>query len=291
VVIPHYNDLENLKRCLGLLKTQSLDRSSFEIVVADNNSRCGLAAVAAACADYGPAARAVPAPMQGAGPARNVAVGNTHAPVLAFIDSDCRPARDWLEKGLKSLGGCDVLGGRVDTLPEDPTRPTAVEAFEMVFAFNFKNYIEKEGFTGAGNMFTSRRVFDLVGPFRNGVSEDLDWSQRAVALGYRLRYDDDTVVGHPARRDMAELKGKWKRITRESFNVMIKKPHGSLKWFLRSFAVLASPLPHALAIMRTRKLRSPREKIAAISVLIRIRAWRFFQCLHALIDEDRKGPC
>src|SRR5260370_33327027 len=41
VIIPHYNDLANLERCMRLLAAQSLPLSQFEIVVADNNSRCG----------------------------------------------------------------------------------------------------------------------------------------------------------------------------------------------------------------------------------------------------------
>ena len=41
VIIPHYNDLTNLERCLTLLAAQTLPKSQFEVIIADNNSRCG----------------------------------------------------------------------------------------------------------------------------------------------------------------------------------------------------------------------------------------------------------
>jgi cellulose synthase/poly-beta-1,6-N-acetylglucosamine synthase-like glycosyltransferase len=282
VIIPHYNDLESLELCLNLLKAQTFDTKDFEIIVADNNSRCGFLAVSALCERIGTNIKAVPAPIQGAGPARNAAVAASAGPILALIDCDCRPAVDWIEKGLEALKRCDVLGGRVDTVAFDPRNPTAVEAFEMVFAFNFKRYIEQEGFTGAGNMFTRRTIFDAVGPFRNGVAEDFDWSKRAVTAGYSLLYDDHTVVRHPARRTYDELKKKWRRVTREAFNSMIETPNGHAKWILRSFLVLISPFGHIPKVARSHVL-TPKQKLQALRVLFAIRFWRFYRCQYELL--------
>src|SRR5271157_5282241 len=111
VIIPHYNDLVNLKRCMRLLVAQTLPRSQFEIVVADNNSSCGLEEVVRVC---GALARVVPAPIQGAGPARNVAVEGSRGRVLAFIDSDCRPTPTWLERGLAAMSSGQIVGGQVE---------------------------------------------------------------------------------------------------------------------------------------------------------------------------------
>src|SRR5271157_4666618 len=177
VIIPHYNDLANLERCMGLLAAQSLPRSQFEVVVADNNSRCGIEAVRRVCGEM---ARVVPAPVQGAGAARNAAVEDSRGQILAFIDSDCRPTATWLERGKAALCADQIVGGRVDVDCENPANPTAVEAFERVFAFNFKHYIEELGFSGSGNMFVPRDIFDHVGGFRTQVGEDVDWGRRAV---------------------------------------------------------------------------------------------------------------
>jgi glycosyltransferase involved in cell wall biosynthesis len=282
VIIPHFNDLANLQRCLALLSEQTLPQDRFEVIVADNNSDVGLAAVAKIC---GAAARAVPAPLQGAAAARNAGIAASRGQVLALIDSDCRPARDWLARGIAALARAEMVGGRVDTVAEDEQNPTAVEAFEKVFAFDFARYIEQEGFSGAGNMFVPRAIFDHVGGFRPGVSEDKDWGQRAGALGYRWTYAPDVEVSHPARRNWQELRAKWQRITRETYRLEEEKPFGRLRWMLRACAVLVSPLIHTPRILRSPKLERLSDKMKATGVLFRIRAWRFVESYRVLASD------
>jgi glycosyltransferase involved in cell wall biosynthesis len=171
VIIPHYNDLDNLSQCIALLKAQTLRPESFEVVVADNNSRCGIEEVERVCGEW---AHVIPAPIQGAGAARNAAVAASRGTTLAFIYSDCRPAPDWLEQGLGAVANAQIVGGRVDVDYLDPRNPTGVEAFERVFAFNFKRDIQELRFSGTGNMFVSRAIFDRVGGFRDLVAEDFD---------------------------------------------------------------------------------------------------------------------
>ncbi len=275
IIIPHYNDLMNLARCLDLLAAQTLPRFMFEIVVADNNSRCGLNEVERACAGR---ARVVSAPLQGAGAARNAGVQASRGRILAFLDSDCRPTPTWLERGLAALSNGQIVGGQVEVDYEDPQHPTAVEAFEKVFAFNFKRYIEVLGFSGSGNMFVPREIFDRVGGFRGQVAEDLDWGRRAVAANYRFHYAADVVVSHPARRDWCDLTQKWRKSTREAFAAANEKPHGRAVWILRSVAILGSPFIHWVKVVRSKKLDGPSQKWRAIGVLFGIRLWRFIEC-------------
>ncbi len=274
VVIPHYDDLDNLRRCLQLLDQQTLPKHRFEIVVADNNSRCGVASVESVCAQL---ARVVPAPIQGAAEARNAGVLAARGQILAFIDSDCRPSPQWLERGVAALADADMVGGQVDVDVVDPRHPTAVEAFELVFAFNFKSYIEKEKFSGSGNMFVSRTIFQDVGGFRAGVAEDRDWGHRAVARGYHWRYAPDARVSHPARRDWPDLRRKWTRLVDEAYTAIKEKPYGKLRWILRSWAVLASPFFHILVVLQSTKLNDAGSRLKAIAVLFRLRWWRFLE--------------
>ena len=281
VIIPHFNDLANLERCMRLLAAQTLPQRQFEIVVADNNSRCGLDEVQRVCSDL---ARVVAAPIQGAGAARNAAVEASRGRYLAFIDSDCRPTPTWLENGLAALSSAQIVGGQVDVDYEDPAHPSAVEAFEKVFAFNFKRYIEQVGFSGSGNMLVSREIFDRVGGFRGQVAEDLDWGRRAVAAHYGFRYAADVVVSHPARRNWTELTQKWRKASREAFATTIERPNGRVVWFLRSFAVLGSPFVHWVAVARSNKLQNVEQRLKAIGVLFRIRFWRFLECNRLLLQ-------
>ena len=286
VIIPHYNDLANLERCLTFLSAQTLPKGQFEVIVADNNSRCGIEEVRRVCGDF---VRVVPAPIPGAGPARNVAVEASRGRYLAFTDEDCKPAPNWLERGLEALSTSEMVGGRVEVEYEDPACPTAVEAFERVFAFNVRRYVEKLGFGVTANMFVPRGVFDRVGGFRPEGPDDLEWGQRATAAGYRWRYRPEVVVAHPARRDWAELTQKWRRLTQMASVAMLEKPNGRVRWFLRSFLILASPLVHWTTVATSSKLETVEQRLGAIGVLFRIRFWRFIEANRLLREYDQRS--
>ncbi|MBX3489205.1 glycosyltransferase [Parvibaculum sp.] len=274
VVIPHYNDLDNLRQCIALLEVQSLPRGSFEILVADNNSPLDIEAVAAAA---GPGARALRETRKGAGLARNCGAAAASGEVLAFIDSDCRPAADWLEKGLAALESCDVVGGRVRVGRGKPGALTPAEAFECIFAFDIESYVTKKRFVPSGNMFVRRATFGTVGGFRGGVSEDVEWGRRAAGMGLRLAYGHEVVVEHPARATWTELKAKWRRMSLESYLLMRERRFGRLKWLLRSWAVLLSPLIHVWQVLRSPELEAPADRLKAIAALFAIRIWRFVE--------------
>lgn len=271
VIIPHYDDLANLDLCLAQLEGQAPPGATVDIVVADNNSRCGIDAVRAVARDR---ARVIPAPIQGAGPARNAGVAATTGEVLAFIDSDCRAQKGWLADGLAALEHADLVGGTVRVSVDDPLRPNPVEAFEQVFAFDNRSYVLKKGFSGTGNLFTRRAVFEAVGGFRTVVSEDADWSHRATAAGFRLAFAADAVVTHPARRTWAELLRRWRRLTREMYALERERGRGGLAWAVRALVVLISPGPHAFKVLAHPDLPDLRARLGAIGVLIAIRAQR-----------------
>jgi glycosyltransferase involved in cell wall biosynthesis len=279
VVIPHYNSLATLKNCVSLLERQTFCRDRFEIIVADNNSSCGMDAVREAV----PAARVIHADEQGAGPARNAGVGASKGSILAFIDSDCLPNLDWIEKGIAGIQAYDFIGGRVIVTSEDPLRPNPIEAFEMVFAFNFKRYINRVGFTGTGNMFVWRKVFDAVGPFRNGVPEDVDWSFRARAQSFRLGYVKDLIVEHPARKTWSELIARWKRLVLQQYLLYQERPFFIVNWLLHKSLMPLSILPHACHILMSSRLINFGSRWGALKVLARLRLWRTWEMFSLLV--------
>lgn len=268
VIIPHYNDVIRLERCLAALTRG--DQRGVEILVVDNGSSQSLESLRAAF----PVARFLVEPEKGAAAARNRGVRETTAPVLLFIDADCVAAPDWLEMARLVQPRADLIGGRVDVFDETPPPRSGAEAFEAVFAFNFRNYIEVQGFTGAGNLVTRRDVFEDVGGFVNGVSEDRDWSMRAVSKGYRLIYEDGLVVSHPSRSDWAALRHKWQRMTRELFASNGAAPRDRLRWGLRALAMPLSVLAHLPKVLLSPKLNGGGERMRASATLIRLRLSR-----------------
>ena len=282
VVIPHYRDLRGLGICLDALERQTFPARDFEIIVADNGSPEGEAAVAAVIAGR---ARLTTVVEKGAGPARNGGVALASAEILAFTDSDCVPEASWLAEGLAGLSHYDFIGGRVTVLVDDPDRLTAAEAFERVFAFDFKTYITKKGFTGAGNLFVSRKTFDVVGGFRAGISEDVEWSHRACAKGFKLGYAPLAIVGHPARRSWEELWAKWRRVNAETYGLYQERPAGRAKWLARSLALPLSAVLHMPRVMVSDQLNGPTQRLAAIGMLFKLRLSRLGDALRLMRDD------
>lgn len=269
VIIPHYNDLARLRRCLDALFASDAP-SDATVTVVDNRSDDD---VAVALTPY-PHVRLVVESARGAAAARNRGVAVTDAPVLVFLDADCIPSPDWWTAIRASVDAADVVGGRVDVFCETPGTRSGAEAFETLFAFNQARYISQLRFTVTANMLTRRDVFEQVGGFRTGLSEDLEWCQRATGRGYRIAFAPNMVVAHPSRSDWGTLRTKWLRLTSESFQLHTVNGKNRLAWAVRGLAVLGSPLRDMLTVVRTDKLSGAAERRAALATLFAIRTRR-----------------
>lgn len=277
VIVPHYRDLKGLDACLSALTNQTT--MPDEIVVADNNSPEGEAAAAAVIAGR---ARLTIVAEQGAGPARNGGVAASSGDILAFTDSDCLPEPQWLANALAALSGCDFVGGAMRVLVADEHALTAAEAFERVFAFDNRTYVLAKGFSVTANLICPRALFDDVGGFRIGVSEDLEWCQRARAKGYVIGYAADAVIGHPARRTWPEMTRKWGRLDSEAFELALESPGGRWRWLLKSLVLPASALAHTPRVLVSPTLATLTDRLKALGLLYRLRIWRAVDGLHLL---------
>ncbi|KEO55546.1 glycosyltransferase family 2 protein [Thioclava indica] len=268
VIIPHYNDVVRLIRCLEVLAPQIDARC--EVIVVDNNSTVDLSPVRAAFPDL----HIVTEAKKGAAEARNRGVAETTAERLFFIDSDCVAAPDWIATAFAVMERGDLVGGHVAVFDETPPPRSGAEAFETVFAFDFRRYIEEKGFSGTGNLLTRRDVYQGTGPFIAGLSEDLDWCRRATAKGYKLVYAEGLRVGHPSRQDWAALARKWRRLSEEGFGVNGSAPLERLTWAGKALLMPLSILAHIPKVLRHPDLRDNRERARALLTLARLRLAR-----------------
>ena len=274
IIVPHYNDVARLRRCLDALVPQMT--ATVELVVADNASTEDLSPIRAAHPDVA----IVTQPEAGAAAARNAGVAATTAPSLAFLDADCVPAPDWLAtaQDIAARQGDAVTGGRIDVFDETPGPRSGAEGFETVFAFDQAGYIADKGFSVTANLVTTRAVFAATGPFVPGLSEDLDWCRRATAAGFALHYAPDLAVSHPTRSDWAALERKWRRLTEESWGLRARgaRPGAGARaaWAARALVALPASIPaHAPRILRDKRL-SRDERRAALLTLARLRLTR-----------------
>lgn len=285
VVIPTYNDQEALEGVLAALAAQAGEGVSFEVVVVDNGSEVPPTGV---CARF-PGVRLLFEPTPGPGPARNRGAAAARGEVVAFVDADCRPDPGWIRAIAEAFAdpATEIIGGDVRIAPADPARMTVVEAYESVFGYRIRLYIERDRYTGTGNMAVRRAIFEAVGPFAGiGVAEDMDWGRRATALGYRHAYVPEMRVRTPARRDFAELARKWDRHIAHFYEENRRKPAARLRWLARAALVAVSPLGEAVRIARSDRLAGPGNRIRALLGVTRLRLYRAGRMLGLALRDD-----
>jgi glycosyltransferase involved in cell wall biosynthesis len=157
VIVPHLNQPIFLENCLSSLDNQTLDRACFEVIVVDNGS----AQLPSSVLAKHPSAKLLQESKPGPGMARNRGVTEAKGRIFAFIDADCRAHPDWLKVALAAISGSaegTVLGGDVQIWRNRKDAFSATEAYESVFAYRFKLYIEQRGFSGTGNLVVRQLI-------------------------------------------------------------------------------------------------------------------------------------
>jgi glycosyltransferase involved in cell wall biosynthesis len=281
VVIPHLNQPKALEACLASLDAQSLERHLFEIIVVDNGS---LPIPRNIVANHS-GTRLLCELQPGPGPARNCGIQHATGDILAFIDADCRADPEWLRTAQETLCSSPIgtiLGGDV-RIGNDNGRSTAIAAYESVFGYRFKLYIEQHGFCGTGNLVVRRADFDKIGAFAGiQFAEDMEWGQRARAAGCKFLYVSEMIVFHPARRSLQELYLKWDRHIQHFLNMARERPGWKIRWIARALAVLGSPILDFAKVLSSDRIQGVSSRLQAISVLFAIRTHRALKMLSLL---------
>ncbi|MFL6570623.1 MAG: glycosyltransferase family 2 protein [Burkholderiales bacterium] len=197
VVVPTCGRADLLARCLEALEHQTLARSHYEIIVADDSELRS-----------GPAA------------ARNRGWRKARAPIVAFTDDDTVPAPDWLERGLEAMKEhIDAASGRI-VMPI-PAAPTDYERDAQG--------LEHSEFVTA-NCFVRRRVLECLGGFDEGFRmawrEDSDLHFSLLKTGARLVHAPRAVVVHPVRPAGWAVSMKQQR--KVMYDALLFKKHRAL---------------------------------------------------------------
>ncbi|NYE18714.1 glycosyltransferase [Microbacterium immunditiarum] len=193
VIIAAYNAEETLDAQLDALERQTAD-FPFEVLVCDNGSTDGTAAVTHRRLERMPHLRLVDASAtRGPGAARNAGARAARAPFLAFCDADDVVSDDWLALMHASLSEAPFVSG-TSRRPELNSRPENPTYFDWsLYRMPFFPYLAG---AGAGNMGIHKAVFDEVGGFDETLrtGEDLDLCWRVQLAGYPLIANSSAIV-------------------------------------------------------------------------------------------------
>lgn len=192
---------------LDALIAQSFD-APWELVVADDGSTDGTAAVVDACATRAPWVRRVPGPGRGVAAARNAALAAARAPRIAMVDADDVVAPGWLAAMAAALEHAALVAGalEIDRLNPEWVRGTRGRALTR----GPGTFAGVVAFAHSCNLGVRRDLVDRIGPFDETIDagEDVEFSYRAGRAGVEPRYAPDAVVHYRYR---TTLGGLWRQ--------------------------------------------------------------------------------
>jgi len=198
VIIPAYNEEENLPRIISSLRKQTF--KDFEIIVIDNNSRDNTFRVAKKLAD-----KSYKCKEQGISPARNLGANKSKSDIIAFIDADAIASPKWLEtinrafendKNLSAISGLDLYENDNWFKRAQLTLFT----FSIFYAAKILNFFGNPVVIG-NNMAIKKELFQKAGGFDKIIVEDYYFSKKLGKLkNIKTRIDRNMKIELSSRR-------------------------------------------------------------------------------------------
>ena len=213
IIVPTFRDNNRLAKLIDALKKQTFDKENYEVIIVNNDPDDDIADSFAGTLPYNFIILAETKP--GSYSARNKGIRYAKGLIIGFTDSDCLPAKDWVEVAVNFLltnTEYSRLAGNV-ILSYRENNPRVMELYDSIYSFRQEKNAAK-GTSVTANMFCYRNLFEKVGFFDELFmsGQDLAWGKKAAGLGFKIKYLEDLVVLHPARNSFSELVKKAKRI-------------------------------------------------------------------------------
>jgi glycosyltransferase involved in cell wall biosynthesis len=228
VVVPTYNRSDGLRPLLDRLLDQDAGDLAYDILIVDNNSTDDTRAVVEAvmAQDRSGRLRYAFEPRQGVSHARNTGVELTTAPIIAFLDDDGLPGREWVRSMKRAFDDhpeADCIAGRIKahwTIPPPSwlqsahAGPIALQDRPAPAYINARN---ASACLLTANLGVRRRVFETVGGFSPDYprNQDREIEMRMWRAGLQGLYlpEMDVIVEVPENRLTRAYHRKWQATT------------------------------------------------------------------------------
>ncbi len=255
VIIPCHNEAEALEEQLDALAAQRWE-GSWEVIVVDNNSTDGTAAVARGHNGLNGRIRVVDATDgSGVAYARRVGVESSQAAAFVFCDGDDVVAPGWLAYLGDALQAHQLVTGEMElTELNDPDLAVSRGQRQLGDPPKFGDYT----FVRGGNGGMTRECWDLLGGFDEEFAglEDLEFSLRAAVRGISVHFEPNAIIHYRYRTGVRDLwhqglfyGGSYPRLARRCRELGLRAP--SRFRAIRSWGWLVVNVPK----LRSRRIR------------------------------------
>lgn len=199
VVTPVLNAEDHIEAFLYALHAQTYPIERYEILVVDNGSTDSTPELVE---NFQGVTLLKRTDLQTPYAARNTGLNAANGDILALLDVNCTPKKEWIERGVECLSQqhVDLAGGQVSfTFSREETLG---EWYDSLLFVDMEDLIKRGNSCAAGNLFFKRKVWEEVGAFpeseRSGM--DLYWTKKATNQGFTLVYCAGAEVEYPARK-------------------------------------------------------------------------------------------
>jgi len=184
VIIPCYNEENNISRCLESLEKLDYPTSLVQVIVVDNGSQDRSRMIASQF-------RIQLLQKAGGtiGAVRNYGAKFAHGDILAFVDADCVVSTDWIRSFLQYFRDKDNKVGIAGSPPPPPPEGNLLQ--HAWFSHRMEKYIGEAEYIGSANLIISQSLFNHVGGFDETIpsGEDYDLCTRVIQTGYKVISD------------------------------------------------------------------------------------------------------
>ena len=190
IVIPAYNSVKLLSRCLEALEKQSAPKAEFEVTVADDGSTDEtLEMLSQFKAQTELNLQWTSIPNSGPGNARNAGVAKSAGSWIGFIDADVIPDPDWVKNAIQLIQQKPDAGafeGRTEVTQRNLATP-----------FTHQTENTDGGRYPTCNFLVRRNLANFHPAYLIPFREDTDLAFSILASGYSIIFAPELIVEHP----------------------------------------------------------------------------------------------
>jgi glycosyltransferase involved in cell wall biosynthesis len=291
VIVPAYNAVATVGRCLAALETQTA-ASEAEVIVADSSSD----GTAALVAERFPRVRLLAFPTRRfPGDARNRAIAAARAGLLAFTDADCIADPRWLETILAAhrAEADPVIGGAIEN--GNPESRVGWAAYLLEFSQWIPSHPRGHmPEIPTGCLSLKRWAFERYGPFLEGTySSDSAFTWRLTNDGHQPLFEPAMRVAHVNIDRLGDLVRRKLRHGRDFARLRVRA-EGFSTVRRAAFAALAAGLPALLWSRIARRVSGDRHLRARLAgatpaLVVGLVAWSLGEALGYLASSAARS--